>query len=258
MYDKLSGTHRLLFCLLASAAVHGGLVLSGWGEAPSHQVAARSPVTVARVEVADWERPASAQSDVQPEVIKVTPQVAPRPVAVAAQPEKTGKPQVAQIVEPKRHNAPDAVAAHVPLPSEQQVCMVPQDALASAPLEVVKDEPLESTKTVADGKPASAQVADILADSLVEAIPAYRSNPLPEYPSLARQRRWEGVVWLQVDVTFEGRVSGVRVESSSGHAILDRSARRTVGRWRFVPATHAGLPVDSRVRVPVRFRLEEG
>lgn len=102
---------------------------------------------------------------------------------------------------------------------------------------------------------AQAAVTDDL--DLAEAVPNYRSNPLPEYPYLARQRRWQGTVWLLVDVSADGLVNGLRIEQSCGHSVLDRAASRTVQRWRFTPARRGGVPVASRVRIPVRFHLED-
>ena len=91
----------------------------------------------------------------------------------------------------------------------------------------------------------------------VEAVPRYRSNPLPEYPRLARRKHWQGVVWLLVDVSPDGLVDDLQVEETCGHKLLDRAAERTVKRWQFSPATRGGLPVSSQVRIPVRFRLED-
>jgi protein TonB len=50
----------------------------------------------------------------------------------------------------------------------------------------------------------------------------------------------------------------VSVKQSSGFPLLDDSATSTVrGRWRFIPARHDGVPVESRVTVPIRFRLTD-
>ena len=65
-------------------------------------------------------------------------------------------------------------------------------------------------------------------------------------------------MWLVVDVAANGSVEGVEVERSCGYRVLDRAASRTVKDWEFTPATRAGLPVESRVRIPVRFSLGEG
>ena len=92
---------------------------------------------------------------------------------------------------------------------------------------------------------------------LTEAMPNYRSNPLPEYPYIARQRRWQGVVWLLVDVSAKGLVDDVALVQSCGYRVLDRAAIKAVKSWEFSPATRAGLPVESQVRIPVRFSLED-
>jgi len=85
---------------------------------------------------------------------------------------------------------------------------------------------------------------------------AYGTNPLPQYPLVARRLGKEGVVLLEVLVAPDGRAADVRMIRSSGFAPLDESAVTTVrDRWRFVPARRDGLPVESRVTVPIRFRL---
>jgi protein TonB len=93
---------------------------------------------------------------------------------------------------------------------------------------------------------------------LIEAFPNYRSNPLPKYPHLARQKHWQGVVWLLVDVSADGLVDDLRLEKSCGYRVLDKAASQAVRRWKFSPARRAGLVVESQVRIPVRFRLEGG
>jgi periplasmic protein TonB len=87
---------------------------------------------------------------------------------------------------------------------------------------------------------------------------AYGTNPLPPYPLLARRLGKEGVVVLEVLVATDGHAAEVRVVRSSGFAPLDESALTTVrDRWRFIPARRGGEPVESRVTVPIRFRLED-
>jgi protein TonB len=87
---------------------------------------------------------------------------------------------------------------------------------------------------------------------------AYASNPLPPYPMVARRLGKEGVVLLEVLVSADGYAADVRVLRSCGFPPLDDSAVTTVrDRWRFVPARHGATPVESRVTVPIRFRLNE-
>jgi protein TonB len=87
---------------------------------------------------------------------------------------------------------------------------------------------------------------------------AYGENPPPPYPLIARRLGMEGLVLLEVVVAPDGRAEDVRVLHSSGHPPLDESAVATVrSRWRFVPARRGGTPIESRVTVPIRFRLSD-
>ena len=143
------------------------------------------------------------------------------------------------------------------------MCLTPQepDTEGSPGAVAATSAPVEETVLLASLVTGDVQVVNespSFANSLVEAIPHYRSNPLPEYPRLARKKHWEGVVWLLVDVSADGSVEDLEVEKACGHKVLDRAAERTVKRWQFSPATRGGLPVSSQVRIPVRFRLEDG
>jgi protein TonB len=95
------------------------------------------------------------------------------------------------------------------------------------------------------------------AGSGTSAKPRYRTNPAPDYPVEARRLRQQGVVLLEVEVSAEGRATGVRVLRSSGFSALDQAAMEAVRRWIFEPARNASLPVPSRVDLPVRFSISE-
>jgi protein TonB len=87
-------------------------------------------------------------------------------------------------------------------------------------------------------------------------VPLYALNPAPAYPTVARRRNYQGTVFLNVRVDRQGRAVEVEVQQSSGYAVLDQSAVKSVRQWRFEPARRAGQPIDMWVRVPVRFALE--
>lgn len=115
----------------------------------------------------------------------------------------------------------------------------------------------------APASPATAPTTDAAArtreDAYVE--PRYHAaalnNPRPAYPLAARRRGQEGKVVLRAQVTAEGHCAAVELKTSSGHALLDRSALQTVRQWRFVPARRGDLAVASWVEVPVTFRLRD-
>ena len=88
------------------------------------------------------------------------------------------------------------------------------------------------------------------------AAPNHGTNPLPKYPPLAREKGYEGTVYLRVLVQASGRVGRLAVDRSSGHDILDRAAVDSVKGWTFLPAQKGGRPVESWVLLPVKFMLD--
>jgi TonB family protein len=80
-------------------------------------------------------------------------------------------------------------------------------------------------------------------------------NKPPAYPAEARRLKYEGTVWLLVDVLEDGSVGDISIDQTSGHEILDRAAVNAVRCWVFSPARKGGHPVRSQGRVPIRFVL---
>ena len=91
---------------------------------------------------------------------------------------------------------------------------------------------------------------------ITEAVPAYRKNPPPRYPRMARRRGCEGTVLIKVLVTREGKVKEAKVGQSSGYGVLDRSALNAVKGWLFVPGMKGDQAVEMWVTVPIRFALK--
>ena len=89
-----------------------------------------------------------------------------------------------------------------------------------------------------------------------KAKPLYRRNPPPRYPRLARKRKYQGVVILEVFVNQDGSVGDIKVFKSSGYAILDKTALKTVKKWEFEPGKREDENVGMWVRTPVRFQLK--
>ncbi len=86
--------------------------------------------------------------------------------------------------------------------------------------------------------------------------PAFASPPHPPaYPSLARQRRQQGTVVIEVQLGRRGEQVAREVLRSSGVDSLDRAALAAVEDWRFLPYRENGRPRQSRVQLPIRFTL---
>ena len=93
------------------------------------------------------------------------------------------------------------------------------------------------------------------AQAILEARPIYRINPPPEYPMIARKRGYQGNVVLEVLIDKRGKVLDLRIFSSSGHSILDKTAISSVEKWLFEPGMRGDDKIEMWVRVPIRFKL---
>jgi len=79
----------------------------------------------------------------------------------------------------------------------------------------------------------------------------------PKYPSHARKMGWEGTTLLRVLVNQKGKTKFIEISRSSGFASLDKAAIKAVKRWRFHPARSGDKSVESWVKIPIVFDLEE-
>ena len=85
--------------------------------------------------------------------------------------------------------------------------------------------------------------------------PVSGSCPPPDYPAVARRRRWAGTVTIQMSIDARGEVAAARILRSSGHVVLDEAARQAALAWRFTPALQGGEPVPQLRNQPFTFRL---
>jgi len=121
------------------------------------------------------------------------------------------------------------------------------------PVELLADNPVDSSVR---GDNQNNEESLISSDNYQSALPRYDINPRPEYPRIAKTRGWEGVVLFDVLVRKDGRVGRMKILSSSGYRSLDNAAKKVLRRWKFVPGTTMGIPVESQVKVPIRFSLQ--
>jgi len=92
----------------------------------------------------------------------------------------------------------------------------------------------------------------------VDQRPRTLSTPDPKYPPAARRAEREGLVDLEFIVGVDGRASDITVikEEPKGFGFGD-AAIEAVKRWRFVPAKKGGESVPMRVKIPIRFTLDD-
>lgn len=82
-------------------------------------------------------------------------------------------------------------------------------------------------------------------------------QPSPIYPPSLKHEVHAAELILEFIVDSQGRVLNVVVMQSSHHG-FDYAAISGVERWKFRPGMRAGRKVNTRMRVPINFRLLEG
>lgn len=78
----------------------------------------------------------------------------------------------------------------------------------------------------------------------------------PKYPEAAKRRDIEGSVTVEYTINTEGRVTAVKVSSSSGNSDLDRAATDCVNSRKYKPAVQGGIPRNYRKRETFHFALD--
>lgn len=216
-------TRALLIFGLASFAVHAAVIvaLPDFFQGPGPANVSMLEVTVLKIEPLPV---AEAQPESIPSRLPSEPKSRPTHT-----PLKT-----------ERKQSPPVLALSKPEPA-------PEDSFAVAPARLPEpSQPASGTKPQA----ASAAVVPPSVNA------AYLSNPAPRYPLASRRAGEQGTVTLRVLVKPDGYPAQVEIERTSGSPHLDAAALEAVRGWRFVPARQGANPVESRVLVPVVFRLE--
>lgn len=218
------GTHALLLF-----AIHPGTL------AQPHALADES--SAAELSIVESAPPAPAAAEPPPQP---APPLPPPPEPTPPPPEP--------MPEPVREPTPEpAVIKATPPPRPRTEVPKPRTAVPPRPAALAP--PSSGSVTGAAPGPATGRGPS------TSARPRYRSNPKPNYPPESRRAGQQGVVLIAVEVTADGRAASVQLSRSSGFPLLDAAALQAVRRWTFEPARTAGLPVASRVEIPVRFDL---
>lgn len=175
-------------------------------------------------------------------------------VLVVEAPEQVAPPEPQPVVQPRPQPATrPRPAPPVKAPATERSITAPE-----APPEPVQPVPVASLPA----PPAPAAVAPVAepvaapAVALPIANASHLNNPAPVYPPLSRRRGEQGTVHLDLLVLADGTVGDIGLKRSSGFAALDQSALKAVARWRFVPASQGGVPLDWRYVLPVTFDLK--
>lgn len=242
------GLHLLLFRMMIPVRETQSPVVSGRGRVTVTlaRPAVPVPVLAKAAEQPPQSGPVAPEPPLEPEPEKPEPVPEPVPGPVP-EPEPVAERKLSVAAAPR----PSPAAKKIETPVRMERVGNPAPDAPSAAGGATSAFPSGE-----ENAPAAAG-AESVAAALRQAVPLAADNRPPEYPALARKRGWEGKVMLAVAVAGDGTVQGVRVQSGSGHDLLDAAALRAVRQWRFQPGTRAGAPVAMEVLVPVHFLLKD-
>lgn len=224
--------------LSATLLLHAGLIAAVVGGLTPHpdKPAEPLPITVQLL-------PPSAQA---------TPP-APLPMAAAPEPPQPQKkrPEPKRIAKAK----PAVKSRETPAPRAQAPDTPAESKPAPPDTSVVAAAPATAPVTAAPAAPPAPPAPPAKTGVSIPASYA-ATNRKPEYPSLSQRYEEQGTVVLQVLVKADGTAGEVKLKSSSGYPLLDKSAMSTVQTWRFNPATSNGKPIAEWYQVPIPFKLQ--
>jgi protein TonB len=179
----------------------------------------------------------AGETSVEVALVEATPEPTPEPTPIPTPPPTPTPP---------------------PLPSEVPVEATPPPTPTPKPTPIATVTPKPTAKPAATprkDRPVATKPTAGSAGAKGSSKPQYLRNPAPEYPESSRAAGEHGTVMLRVEVDAKGRPASVEVSGSSGFRDLDNAAVRAVRKWRFKPATAAGVPVATTINVPVDFQL---
>lgn len=224
-------TGTYLPALIATLLLHaGGIVLVLFATAQPPTPAAQEKIL--EVRLAPQPLPVAASPSPPP----------PQPPPPAPEPPKSKPPKAVRepkAVKPLPAPPKPAVTANAPSVETRPAVAVAETAPAAPPAPAPAPPPIAAP--VKTGPSISASYA--------------ASNRKPAYPALSRRYEEQGTVVLRLMVKADGTAGEVQIKKSSGHELLDESARSTVQTWRFNPATVDGKPVAEWYQVAIPFTL---
>lgn len=177
--------------------------------------------------------------------------------------DKTPVPITALLLMPEPDEPPPSPPAH------RMEVVMPEVMVPRVEIEIRQEAPPPITVAASAAPPAPATVdappvlqavftpsaADAGTPVLASAV-EYVRPPAVRYPPAARQARASGTVLIRAVVGTDGHVREVRVDRSSGYALLDKAAGEAVLGALFRPYVHDGVARVAIVIVPVDFNLK--
>jgi periplasmic protein TonB len=183
----------------------------------------------------------------------VTSEVADGPTLVDFIPQPPPKPDPA-IEKPKTNPDPGTIAKRLTQPPAPDTNAKSEND-TSVDIGLIKLPPLPPLPpgggTIIEKPPVS--IEPVFKAAAIH--PNYRDVLQPEYPPGLIRQEVEGSVTLRVLIGTDGRVKAVEAVRFDDEAFLKVTRVQALRKWRFLPATRDGAPVESWREMTVRFQI---
>lgn len=267
---------RFFTVMLMSAALHAYVLWAVEESRPPSLPLARGEFCVdMRASFASFPSPERDAPQDPTDKVKVTPVAQALPPVPGARriPDKVPTPQETPLTASGEVKVTPATPAVPPKRMMSAKVPAPEEAPLTAPDEV-------KLTPVARAVPAAPEMTGAaLKSNNPTPLPASKSQPAsrpstprhqgvtrgaslpnhykPVYPREAHVRGIEGQVIVAARISTRGEALEVRVEQSSGYAVLDEAAEQFARSVRFQPARRGSTPVEADVTLPVVYRLRD-
>lgn len=241
---------RILVSFIIALSIHAAFLLlrMDWFQ---HGLSLQPGATQITVTLSQPKPPVSEVKPVVPPKVTVKKKIEKKVLPKSVKPRRKQAPVPVRALEPviPPLSVPESETEQLPTPPEMEV---PEMSLN--PDDQRQDiSSLDQTETVVLSNTGGGSVEGPV---IRQARPLYRQNPPPKYPRAARRSRRQGTVILEVLVRPDGRVGELKIGTSSGFAMLDRAALKSVRNWLFEPGTKGDEKVEMWVKVPIKFQLQ--
>lgn len=225
-------SERLLYiCIGTSMLVHALAIWYTPKVEPPPQPVAQFKATLRAPSAAPPPAQAAPEPP-KPEPVVEKPVTPPPPPETAAKPIPLPKPAVEKAPAKTAAPTPTPAPATPPPPSAPAQAAAPSEARPTAPVAETPRAPAASSSNDASDK----DLVDGYQNQLAQVAGKYK-----RYPNEAMQNNWEGTATVRLRIGADGKIAGVEIANSSGHAMLDEQASITINKAKpFVPIP-AGL-----------------
>jgi periplasmic protein TonB len=183
----------------------------------------------------------------------VTGEVADGPTLIDFIPQPPPKPDPA-IEKPKAKPDPGTIAKRLTQPPAPDT-NAKSDNDASVDIGLITLPPIPPLppggETIIEKPPI--RIEPIFRGAVIH--PRYRDVLQPEYPPGLIRQEVEGSVTLRVLIGTDGRVKAVEPVRFDDAELLKTTQAHALRKWRFLPATRDGTPVESWREMTVRFEI---